>query len=107
MKMKWILLAGGPKWKPQNEKGENKSFYNRLNSGGSFGANPLLIEQGLGTYNNIDRIEIIWPGQKNSQIINNAKSGSYLIITQDDSQFEEINIDKIVFQEKHHDHWKK
>lgn len=87
-----------------NEKGENQTFYNRLNSGGSFGANPLLIEQGLGTYNNIDRIEIIWPGQKNAQIINNVKSGSYLKITQDESLFEEINVDKIMFQEKYHNH---
>ena len=87
-----------------NEKGENHTFYNRLNSGGSFGANPLLIEQGLGSYNKIDRIEIIWPGQKNPQIINNVKTGSYLRITEDDSQFEEIKIDKVMFQEKHHDH---
>jgi hypothetical protein len=59
-----------------NAKGERHSFFSRVNSGASFGANPLVVEQGLGDFNKIEQIEIWWPGQLTPQVIQGVGPGS-------------------------------
>ncbi len=44
-----------------HEQGESRSVYRWVNSGGSFGANPLIAHLGVGQAELIDRIEITWP----------------------------------------------
>ena len=39
----------------------SRSIYRWVNSGGSFGANPLLQHIGIGSATSIDRLEIYWP----------------------------------------------
>jgi hypothetical protein len=39
-----------------------------VNSGGSFGSNPLRQHIGIGQAATIDRIEIIWPVTGNKQV---------------------------------------
>lgn len=85
-----------------NSKGETHNFFSKVNSGGSFGANPLLIEQGLGDFDKIDQIEIIWPGQKSPQIIQNVKVGSYLLINEGESAATEIELTPFILQGEHH-----
>ena len=85
-----------------NAKGERHSFFSRVNSGASFGANPLVVEQGLGAYNVIEQIEIIWPGQQSPQIIKDVKPGSYLLITEGESEPERLNISSIKLNSNHH-----
>ena len=38
-----------------------RSIYRHVNSGGSFGANPLRQTIGLGDVSRIERIEVFWP----------------------------------------------
>ena len=44
-----------------NEGGVERSIYRWIGSGGSFGANPLRAEIGLGKADSISRVEIYWP----------------------------------------------
>jgi hypothetical protein len=43
------------------EKGRKRSVYRWVNSGGSFGANPLRQHFGLGQAEKIEMIEVHWP----------------------------------------------
>ena len=43
------------------EGGTRRSIYRHVNSGGSFGANPLRQTIGLGRASRIDRLEVFWP----------------------------------------------
>ena len=43
------------------EDGKERSVYKHVNSGGSFGANPLRQSIGLGKAAKIERLEVYWP----------------------------------------------
>jgi FG-GAP-like repeat/ASPIC and UnbV len=45
----------------ENKDGTTRTIYNTLNSGGSFGANSLQIEVGLGDCKRITNIAVNWP----------------------------------------------
>jgi len=89
-----------------NAQGEKKMFYNRVNSGGSFGANPLLIEQGLGDCNLIERIEVTWPGKKEPQVIEGAEVGAYYMIVEGQNQIQRIDVKSTMLKgvHEHHQH---
>jgi len=46
-----------------------QNFYHVVNTGGSFGSNPLMASAGLGNAVSIEEIEIKWPDKKNSREI--------------------------------------
>ncbi len=46
-----------------------RAIYKTVNSGGSFGANPLRQELGLGDALTIDRVEVFWPATGKTQIL--------------------------------------
>ncbi len=87
-----------------NGKGKKQDFYNTVNSGGSFGANPLLIEQGLGEYNLIDKLEITWPGQNNTQIIKNIEPRAYYVITEGQDKPNRVDIKALTLKGNHGHH---
>ncbi len=84
--------------------GGKRIFYNKVNSGGSFGANPLLIEQGLGDVTSIDNIEINWPGQLNPQMLKNVDINTHIVVTQNSSKPVLLNASAIKFDENGHHH---
>jgi hypothetical protein len=49
------------------ESGQERSIYKDVNSGGSFGGNPLLQHIGLGQAQQIDRLRIYWPASNQTQ----------------------------------------
>jgi len=49
------------------EDGERRSIYSRVNTGGSFGANPLRREIGLGRAERIELLEVYWPASDETQ----------------------------------------
>ncbi len=49
--------------------GSTQNFYHVVSSGGSFGANPLMISAGLGNATAIEEIEISWPNAKQTKEI--------------------------------------
>ncbi|MGK0185304.1 MAG: hypothetical protein ACI9R3_001080 [Verrucomicrobiales bacterium] len=64
------------------EKGEARSIYRWVNTGASFGANPLRQHIGTGTAEIIDSLEIYWPTSDTTQKFNNMKVGQLLEITE-------------------------
>jgi hypothetical protein len=57
-----------------------RSIYKTVNSGGSFGANPLRQELGLGDARSIERLEIFWPTTGKTQVLTGlAMDGAYRV----------------------------
>ncbi len=74
-----------------------RSVYRWVNSGGSFGGNPLRQHIGLGQHDQIDRIEIRWPTTGTTQVFENVPADQCLRITEGRSEFESLPYPKVTF----------
>lgn len=91
-------LAIGTKIKVTfKENGVVRSVYRDVNSGGSFGANPLLQHIGIGKAPMIDSIEIKWPATNATQIFKNIQPGQTLKIKEGESTFSAKQLKKVDF----------
>jgi len=70
--------------------GGERSIYRSINTGGSFGANPLQQHIGLGTVKSIDKIEIFWPTSNTRQVFSNISADQSLLIREGDQSFKII-----------------
>jgi hypothetical protein len=65
-------IAIGAKLKIRfTDNGQERLVYREVNTGGSFGCNPLRQHIGVGQANKINAIEITWPGSKTVQVFKN------------------------------------
>jgi len=64
------------------EKERPRSIYKWVNSGGSFGANPLQQQIGLGRATAVERIEILWPTTGALQVIGGVDADQFIEITE-------------------------
>ncbi len=64
-----------------------RSIYKHVNSGGSFGANPLRQTIGLGKAKRIDRLEVYWPKTRKTQVFRNIAPDSFVTITEGESRY--------------------
>lgn len=62
------------------ENGVERSVYHEVNSGGSFGCNPLEQHTGIGSATMIERIEINWPVSHSVQVFENIRPDQHLKI---------------------------
>ncbi|EHQ27876.1 CRTAC1 family protein [Mucilaginibacter paludis] len=62
------------------DNGIRRSVYRIVNSGGSFGSNPLLQHIGIGKALQIDTLTITWPVTGKTQYFNNIKKGNNIKI---------------------------
>ena len=85
-------------------QGAKHDFYTTVNSGGSFGANPLLVEQGLGNFKNIEQVSITWPGKKEVQVLTGIEAGNYYVITEGKAEVEKINVAAVELKNGHEHH---
>lgn len=61
--------------------GSFQNFYHTVNTGGSFGSNPLMVSAGLGNAVGIEEIEISWPDKKHTvEIIKNVSMNTLVKI---------------------------
>ena len=63
-----------------DENGRERSIYQWMNSGGSFGANPLELHFGLAEAEKIVQIEVFWPVTGKTQILTSPKINRRLVI---------------------------
>ncbi len=56
--------------------------YQWMNSGGSFGANPLRLHFGLGEATEILQVEVIWPASGQTQIVKDIQMDQLITITE-------------------------
>jgi len=72
------------------ENGVRRSVYKWVNSGGSFGANPLRQQIGLGKAAKIDVLEIFWPTSNQTQRFRDVAVDQFLQITEGQSEFRKL-----------------
>lgn len=69
-----------------DEGGEIREIYRWVNSGGSFGANPLRQHIGLGMANRITLLEVYWPATGLTQTFRNIPANQMIEIDEFDDQ---------------------
>ncbi|MDX2047784.1 MAG: CRTAC1 family protein [Chitinophagaceae bacterium] len=82
------------------ENGIERSVYRDVNSGGSFGSNPLMQHIGIGNAAVIDRIEIKWPVSNSIQVFKNVQPGQTVKIKEGSDLLTRINVNRVDFTTK-------
>jgi len=72
------------------ESGKRRSVYQWVTSGGSFGANPLRQQIGLGQAVKIDVLEIHWPTTNQTQHFENVPADQFLEITEGETAYRKL-----------------
>lgn len=86
-----------------------RSIYKTVNSGGSFGSNPLRQELGLGDAVSIDRVEIFWPATGRTQTVLGLEPNQAYRIKEDATAAERLDLRPAPFKQPtgpahHHQH---
>ena len=68
------------------EGGKPRSIHRTMNTGGSFGANPLRLEIGLGKATRISGVEILWPGSGTRQTVRGLEPDRFYVIREGDEK---------------------
>ncbi len=80
------------------EDGRTRSILRHVNSGGSFGANPLRQTIGLGKAKAIRQLEVFWPRTGRTQIFRDVAFNQTIRITEGEDQYTQLNLRKLAFQ---------
>jgi len=75
-----------------DESGKRRSVYKWVNSGGSFGANPLRQQIGLGKAGRIEVLEIFWPTTGRTQRFLNVPADQFIEITEGATAYRKLPI---------------
>jgi hypothetical protein len=81
------------------ENGVRRCIYKDVNSGGSFGANPLRQHIGMGSALVIDTLEIKWPGTT-TQVFRNISADEFIRIREGDPAITHLRISPFAFSTK-------
>ena len=68
-------------------KGTRRTVYRWVNSGGSFGANPLRQTVGLESAERVDRLEVLWPKTGKTQVFEAVPVNRIIHVTEGQSKF--------------------
>jgi len=79
------------------EDGTQRSIYRHVNSGGSFGANPLRQTLGLGKAARIERLEIFWPTTGLTQEFTNLPVDQSIQIIEDAESYSTVDLNTVTF----------
>lgn len=80
------------------ENNKERFVYREVNSGGSFGSNPLRQHIGTGQANIIDKIEIQWPATNQTQVFKNIPAGLNIRIKEGATNFTTYKLAQYNFQ---------
>ena len=79
-----------------------QTFYSDVSSGGSFGANPLMIEIGLADAESIVSLEIHWPTPKKHQTFSDLEVNSLYHIIEDETTPKKVPLKPFIIQRAPH-----
>lgn len=68
------------------ENGKPRSVFRQVNSGGSFGCNPLRQYIGLGNAERIETVQIYWPTTDRTQTFYDLAMDQWVWIVEDEKQ---------------------
>ena len=74
-----------------------RSVYRHVNSGGSFGANPLRQTMGIGQADDIEQIEIWWPASGTTQRFQHVAANQMIRITEGSELIETVELPRFQF----------
>ena len=77
------------------EDGQSRSIYKHVNSGGSFGANPLRQTIGLGEATKIELLEVFWPTTGRTQTFHDVPHGQHIQIVEGQDQYTALSLKKL------------
>lgn len=73
-----------------SDRGERRSIYRWVNSGGSFGANPLRQHLGLGQAERVEMLEVHWPASGRTQRFHDVPIYRHVAIAEDAEQYRSL-----------------
>ncbi len=79
------------------DNGQERSVYRWVNSGGSFGANPLRQHIGLGRAESVAELEIHWPRTGQTQAFRDVGANQYIVVRQGRDRFESLPYEAVSF----------
>jgi hypothetical protein len=91
VKLNRVAIGARIKVVVQNAEGE-RAIYRTVGSGGSFGANPLRQEIGLGQAKAIRRVEIFWPVTGQTQVVTNLTMDKFYRIREGEPEAKAWNL---------------
>ncbi|MFT4547079.1 MAG: hypothetical protein ACI9UA_003406 [Pseudoalteromonas tetraodonis] len=77
------------------EAGQQRSVFKWVSSGGSFGANPLRQNIGLGRASKIEQLEVYWPTSDTTQRWSEVPFDTVIKITEGKDQLEEMSLKRL------------
>jgi len=80
------------------ENGVKRAVYMDVNSGGSFGCNPLRKEIGIGRATKIDELVIQWPTSGTEQVFRDVAPRQFLSIEEGSDRFVRQDIRRLIFR---------
>jgi len=81
-----------------SDNNTRRSVYKDVNSGGSFGSNPLAQHIGIGAATTIDQAEITWPVTGKTQTLRHLPIDTNIKITEGDSSFTTYTLSRFDFR---------
>ncbi|MCH2115663.1 MAG: CRTAC1 family protein [Pirellulales bacterium] len=79
-----------------DEGGATRSIYRHVNSGGSFGANPLRQTLGLGGAERITRLSVFWPVTGRTQLFHDIVADQVIQIVEDQQDYTTVVLEKLL-----------
>lgn len=70
-----------------DQEGHSRKIYRWMDSGGSFGANPLRVHIGLANDQKLDTLEVLWPKTGAVQTFPNIDANQFIEISEDSDQY--------------------
>lgn len=80
------------------EHGAARNIYRWVNSGGSFGANPLRLQVGLGQAERIQQLEVAWPTTGGTQLFSDVKVDQFIEIFEGDDSLHPLDLKPAAFK---------
>ncbi len=79
------------------EGGASRSIYRHVNSGGSFGCNPLRQTIGLGQATSASEVEIFWPTTGKTQRLGEVSSDQLIRVVEGEEGFQRVPLKRFRF----------
>ena len=79
------------------ESGATRFIYRHVNSGGSFGGNPLRQTIGLGQAKSAGEVEIFWPRTGKTQRLGKVNSGQLIRVVEGKEGYERLQLKRLRF----------
>ena len=78
------------------EEGKDRTIFKTVNSGGTFGANPLRQTIGLGRASKIGRLEVFWPTSGETQVFQDVPVDRFIRSVEGERRYQRLTLPKFI-----------